>query len=64
MNRPADCFHCGDTLPEAGVLLAMFVLYTAELIFLRGRGKQSPPADLGEEETHRPYPWLRVILGS
>lgn len=49
---------------EAGVMLGIFVLYTLELILLRGRGKESPPAVLDAEETSVSYPWLRVIGGS
>jgi len=52
------------TRVEAGVLFAAFLAYTAELIFFRGRGDQSPTADLDDKETHAAYPWLRVILGS
>lgn len=48
---------------EAGVMTLLFVAYTLELIFLRGRGTQSPPADI-EEETQASRPWLRTILGS
>jgi len=49
---------------EAGVMTLLFVAYTFELIFLRGRGAQSPPADIEEEETQASRPWLRTILGS
>lgn len=49
---------------EGGLLLGAFLLYTAELIFLRGRGKQSLPAVLDVEETHVSHPWLRTIGGS
>lgn len=52
------------TRTEAVVMASLFLLYTLELIFLRGRGKQSPVADIHEEELHKPYPWLRVLLGS
>lgn len=52
------------TRVEAGVLTALFIAYTLELIFLRGRGKQSPAADLDDEETHASHPWLRTIGGS
>ena len=52
------------TRMEAIVMTVLFVIYTCELIFLRGRGKQSAPADIQEEELHKPYPWLRVLLGS
>ena len=48
---------------EAGVMTLLFVAYTLELIFFRGRGTQSPPADI-EEETQASRPWLRTILGS
>ncbi|MEM8712612.1 MAG: sodium:calcium antiporter [Planctomycetota bacterium] len=49
---------------EAISMTVLFLAYTFELIFLRGRGKQSPPADIQEEELHKPYPWLRVLIGS
>lgn len=49
---------------EAGSLFALFVIYTVELLFFRGRGKQSPAAVLDEGETHATHPWLRTILGS
>ena len=49
---------------EAIGMLVLFLIYTFELIFLRGRGKQSPVADIEEEELHKPYPWLRVLIGS
>jgi cation:H+ antiporter len=52
------------TRTEAIVMTVLFVVYTCELIFVRGRGKQSPVADIQEEELHKPYPWLRVIIGS
>lgn len=49
---------------EAGALSLAFVLYTLELVLLRGRGKQSPAATLDETETHASHPWLRTIGGS
>ena len=52
------------TRMESGILVVIFLLYTFELIFLRGRGKQSPAADLDDEETHAPYPLIRTIVGS
>lgn len=52
------------TRVEAGILLGVFFLYTFELIFLRGRGKQSPAADLDESETQASHPLLRTIAGS
>ena len=48
---------------EAGVMTLLFVAYTFELI-LRGRGTQSPPADVDVEEIQASRPWLRTILGS
>ncbi len=52
------------TRVEGAVLLAVFVAYTLELILFRGRGEDSPAADIQPGETHAPYPWLRVILGA
>ncbi len=52
------------TRVEGAVLLAVFVAYTLELILFRGRGEDSPTADIQPGETHAPYPWLRVILGA
>ena len=52
------------TRTEALVLTATFVLYTLELIFVRGRGEESLPADIEHTETHAQHPWLRVVLGS
>lgn len=49
---------------EAGALVLLFTAYTFELIFLRHRGVQSPPADLDAAETHASHPWLRTIGGS
>lgn len=49
---------------EGAVMLAVFVAYTLELILFRGRGDDSPPADMAEEEVHAPYPWLRVAIGA
>ncbi len=60
-------YFLGDqvvTRVEAGILLGLFIAYTCELIFLRGRGKQSPPAELDPEETAAQLPWLRVLVGS
>lgn len=52
------------TRVEAGLMTAAFVLYTLELIFVRGRGEESPAADIEHTDTHAPHPWLRVVLGS
>ena len=52
------------TRVEAGILTAAFAAYTAELLFFRGKGEQSPAADVQDTETHAAYPWLRVVLGS
>ncbi len=42
------------TRVEAISMTILFLAYTAELIFLRGRGKQSPPADIDDDELHKP----------
>jgi len=52
------------TRMESGILVAIFLIYTFELIFLRGRGKDSPAADIDDSETHATYPLTRTILGS
>ncbi len=52
------------TRVEGGVMLAVFAAYTLELILFRGRGEDSPAADMEPGETHAPYPWLRVIIGA
>ena len=60
-------FVLGDgevTRVEGGVMLAVFVGYTLELILFRGRGQDSPAADVAAGEAHASYPWLRVILGA
>ncbi|QDV04956.1 Inner membrane protein YrbG [Planctomycetes bacterium Poly30] len=49
---------------EAISLTVLFLAYTFELIFMRGRGKQSPPAVIDASELHKPHPWLRVLAGS
>ena len=52
------------TRVEGGVMLAVFIAYTLELILFRGRGEDSPAADLEPGETAAPYPGLRVALGA
>lgn len=52
------------TRVEAISMTVLFLAYTFELIFMRGRGKQSPSADIEPDELHKPRPWLRILAGS
>ena len=64
----AGLYHVlGDgvvTRLEGGVMLAVFVAYTLELILFRGRGEESAPAEVEAEDAPVSHPWLRVILGA